>query len=98
MNALSNLWQRLTSIHRPRMSKTDPFAHGQIATGQLLAIGTLKGLWTLEHFDHPPRVPNDVRPVNVRNPAPYRNLAREWIAANPQQWDALLKQHLNAEP
>jgi hypothetical protein len=69
-----------------------------LLTGQSLALAALRGLWPLEALDHPPRAPNDVRSINVRPGTPYRNLAREWIAANPQQWDALLKQHLNAEP
>lgn len=28
---------------------------------------------------------------------PYRNLACEWIAANPRQWEELMQQYLNAE-
>ena len=80
------------------MSLSDPLAQGMLLTGQSLALGALRGLWPLEALDHPPRAPNDVRSINVRPDTPYRNLAREWIAANPTQWDALLKQHLNAEP
>jgi hypothetical protein len=64
----------------------------------MLAIGILKGYWTLNQLENPPRRPNDVRSVNVRNPAPHKSLASEWIAANPTQWDALMKAHLNAEP
>lgn len=79
------------------MTQDDSLSRGMLATGQSLALGALRGLWSLEALDHPPRVPNDVRSINVRNPATYRNLARDWIAANPTQWDALLKQHLNAE-
>lgn len=29
---------------------------------------------------------------------PYRNLAREWIAANPGEWQRLMAKHLAAEP
>jgi hypothetical protein len=75
----------------------DSLSRGMLATGQSLALGALRGLWPLDALDTPPRIPNDVRSINVRNPAPYRNLARDWIAANPTQWDALLKQHLEAE-
>lgn len=75
----------------------DSLSRGMLATGQSLALGALRGLWPLDALDTPPRIPNDVRSINVRNPAPYRNLARDWIAANPTQWDAMLKQHLEAE-
>ena len=80
------------------MTQDDSLARGMLLTGQSLALAALRGLWPLDALDHPPRVPNDVRSINVRPGTPYRNLAREWIAANPTQWDALLKQHLNAEP
>jgi hypothetical protein len=80
------------------MTQDDSLARGALLTGQTLAIGAMRGLWPLEALDLPPRVPHDIRSINVRNPAPHRNLAREWIAANPTQWDALLKAHLNAEP
>jgi len=72
-------------------------SRGMLAIGQSLAIGALRGLWTLEALDTPPRTPKEVRSINVRNTAPYRNLARDWIAANSTQWDAMLKQHLEAE-
>jgi hypothetical protein len=80
------------------MIKYDSLAQSAINTGRTLAICSLRGLWPLEALDSPPRVPQDIRSINVRNPAPHRNLAREWIAANPTEWDALLKAHLNAEP
>ena len=80
------------------MTTPDPLARGALLTGQTLALGAMRGLWPLEALDLPPRVPHDIRSINVRNPAPHRNLAREWIAANPTQWDALLKAQLNAEP
>jgi hypothetical protein len=79
------------------MSLADSLARGSISTGLTLALGTLRGLWTLEALDRPPLSPSDVRSLNVRPVAPYRNLAREWIAANPTQWNAMLKEHLNAE-
>lgn len=79
------------------MTQDTSLSRGMLATGQSLALGALRDLWPLEALDTPPRIPNDVRSINVRNPAPYRNLAREWIAANPTQWDAMLKQHLEAE-
>ncbi len=94
---LRRLWQSITSLRKPHMKKDDTFARGQIATGQLLAMGTLRGLWTLEDFDHPPRVPQDVRSINVRSDTPWRNLAREWIAANPKEWELMMRDSLNAE-
>ena len=80
------------------MTQDDSLARGALLTGQTLALGAMRGLWPLEALDLPPRVPHDVRSINVRPGTVHRNLAREWIAANPTQWDALLKQHLNAEP
>lgn len=72
-------------------------SRGMLATGQSLALGALRGLWPLEALDRPPLRQHDVRSINFRNPGPYRNLARDWIAANSTQWDAMLKQHLEAE-
>jgi hypothetical protein len=80
------------------MTQDDSLARGALLTGQTLALGAMRGIWPLEALDHPPRVPHDVRSINVRPGTVHRNLAREWIAANPTQWDALLKAHLNAEP
>jgi hypothetical protein len=79
------------------MTQDDSLSRGQLQIGQMLAIGTLRGLWGLEQFDHPPRRPAEPRSINVRTDTPWRNLASEWIAANPNQWDALLKQQLDAE-
>tara|TARA_R110000868_G_scaffold32015_1_gene116843 strand:- start:37 stop:339 length:303 start_codon:yes stop_codon:yes gene_type:complete len=91
--------------------------------GRSLAIGILKGLWTLEALDKPspgwaeieadrvksafpadPAIPKDIRrfgPVmrypNAGTKLPYRNLAREWIEANPTEWDTLLREYAEAE-
>ena len=82
-----------------------------MSVGRLLAIGTLKGLWTLETFDKPSghtamlerdRVLSHgcggFGPV-MRYPEapPHRNLAREWIEANQQEWQALLSAALEQE-
>ena len=65
--------------------------------GLVLALGALRGLWTLENLDHPPRVPNDPRSINVRPKEPFRNLAREWIAANPREWEIMQRDALDNE-
>jgi hypothetical protein len=79
--------------------------------GCFLAVGTLKGLWTLETFDKPSgqsavlerdRVLSHgcggFGPV-MRYPEapPHRNLAREWIEANPREWEALMSAALEQE-
>ena len=79
------------------MTQDDSLARGAIATGRTLAIGAMRGLWPLEALDTPPCLPQDVRSINVRNPAPHRNLAREWIAANPREWDLMMRESLDAE-
>lgn len=88
--------------------------HREIAVGETLARGVIKGLWTLEAIDRPSpgwheveqdrarsavprdtRNPNDTRSVPTQrypDAGTYRkprNLAREWIAANPQQWELM---------
>lgn len=65
--------------------------------GLVLALGALRGLWSLEALDHPPRIPSDPRSINVRPKEPYRNLAREWIAANPREWEIMQRNSLEAE-
>lgn len=80
--------------------------------GRLLAVMVLQGLLTLEQLDHPStgwqqieadRAAANSRAKRLGIPQPYplppqwRNLAREWIAANPTAWQALLTQHLEAE-
>lgn len=79
------------------MIQDDCLARGAIITGRTLAIGTLRGLWTLEALDRLPRRELDIRSINVPNRAPHRNLAREWIAANPKEWEIMLKEALHAE-
>ena len=79
------------------MTQDDSLARGMLLTGRTLALCSLRGLWPLEALDHPPRAPQDVRSINVRPGTPHRNLAREWIAANPTEWDALMRQSLDAE-
>jgi hypothetical protein len=93
-----------------------------VTVARMLAIGTLKGLWALEHLDawspssdelEADRRRSDLpqatvqgmtghnRPVmryphagQYRHP---RNLAREWIEAHPQEWQALLSEALESE-
>ena len=79
------------------MTQFDSMAQGALATGRTLALCSLRGLWPLEALDNPPRSPQDVRSINVRTPAPHRNLAREWITANPKEWELLMRDSLNAE-
>lgn len=84
--------------------------------GRMLAIGTLKGYWTLEHLDNPSPGWKEIESDRVRSlypadsgmgrptmryPAagtrrPYRNLARDWIAANPKEWAELQEAHTSA--
>lgn len=94
---LRRIWQSITSTLRRPMKKDDSLARAQIATGRLLAIGSLKGYWTLEQFDKPFRLPHDVHSINVRSDTPRRNLAREWIAANPKEWELMMRDSLEAE-
>ena len=79
------------------MTKDDSLARGAITTGRTLALGAMRGLWPLEALDNPPRAPHDVRSINVRPGPPHRNLAREWIAANPREWELMMRDSLNAE-
>ena len=79
--------------------------------GRFLAVGTLAGRWTLETFDKPSgqtavlerdRVLSHgcggLGPVMRYPEAPaHRNLAREWIAANPREWEALMSAALEQE-
>jgi hypothetical protein len=78
--------------------------------GRILAIGTLSGRWTLETFDKPSgqtAVLERDRKLSysgglgpaVRYPEapPHRNLAREWIEANPREWEALMSAALEQE-
>ena len=79
------------------MTQFDSMAQGALTTGRTLALGAMRGLWPLEALDNPPRSPQDVRSINVRTPAPHRNLAREWIAANPKEWELMMRDSLDAE-
>lgn len=72
--------------------------------GRMLYLGSLRGLWTLEDLDHPSperrRLQSAIdRQALQRNEGPHklRNLAREWMAANPRDADALLRQSLERE-
>ena len=88
-SVLRTLRRLVTSLRQPRMKPDNTLARGQLATGRMLAVGILKGYWTLEQFDAPPKPSGDVRSVNIPNKAPKRNLAREWIQANPKEWREL---------
>lgn len=80
--------------------------------GRLLAIGVLQGRWSLEDLDNPTQswlqLEADRRSLNSQAsrggyglpyppPASYRNLAREWIDANPADWEDLFNQFANNE-
>lgn len=80
--------------------------------GRLLARYALQGLITLEALDSPTanwkaleadrRVANNRAQRQGRGfafppPLAWRNLAREWIAAHPQEWEALLRDTLARE-
>ena len=93
-----------------------------MTVARMLAIGTLRGLWTLEDLGAwspssdeleadrrrselpqatAPGMTGHSRPVmryphagQYRHP---RNLAREWIDANQQEWQALLSEALERE-
>ena len=77
--------------------------------GRILAIGTLSGYWTLESFDKPSgqtaalerdrKLSHDGRLGGVvYAPAPeHRNLARDWIEANPREWQELMNAGLEKE-
>lgn len=80
--------------------------------GRLLARYALHGRLPLEALDSPPalwsgneadrRVAND-RAHRLNRcplyppPADWRNLAREWIAANPTEWEAMLRAAISSE-
>ena len=68
--------------------------------GQMLAMRVLDGYWTLEQLDQPSashQAANTWRARNRLPPIEHSNLAREWIAAHPEQWDALLRSKLRDE-
>ena len=81
-----------------------------MSIGRFLAVGTLAGRWTLETFDKPSGqsavLERDRRLSHSggKGPAmrypeapPHRNLAREWIDANPREWEALMSAALEQE-
>lgn len=80
--------------------------------GRLLARYALQGLITLEALDVPTANWNaleaDRRVANNRAqrqgrgpvfppPGEWRNLAREWIANNPTEWESMLRDTLSRE-
>lgn len=80
--------------------------------GRLLARYALQGLITLEDLDDPPanwqrleadRLNANARAQRIARPPvyppakPWRNLAREWIAAHPSQWEAMVRDALAME-
>lgn len=76
----------------------------QLALGRPLALGTLRGLWTLEDFDRPSpgvrsQLPGAAKARRGRSlpPPEHRNLAREWIAANDREWNETLRLSLETE-
>ena len=81
-------------------------------TGRLLARYALQGLISLEALDMPTgnwqTLEADRQDANNRAlrqgrgpvfspPAEWRNLAREWIADHPQEWETLLRDTLARE-
>lgn len=87
-----------------------PFSPDRI--GRLLARYALQGLITLEALDSPTHTWNaleaDRRVANNRTqrqgrgaafppPVAWRNLAREWIAQNPSEWESMLRDTLARE-
>ena len=94
---LRRIWQSITSTLRRPMKQDDSLARAQIATGRMLAIGILKGYWTLEQLEQPKRRPHDVRSINIPEKGPYVSLARKWIDANPKEWELMMRDSLNAE-
>lgn len=80
--------------------------------GRLLARYALQGLITLESLDQPTTIwqaiEADRRAANARAhrlgrgpafppPPEWRNLAREWIAAHPKEWEEMLRNTLAQE-
>ena len=89
------------------------FSRDNSALGRLLATFCLQGLISLEDLDSPSsgwealeaaRAAANRRAMRTKLPPPYfpglpwRNLAREWIAAHPAEWEAMLIKTLNDEP
>jgi hypothetical protein len=94
------------------MTTLNPVDQLWVQPGRQLAIGVLRGYWTLEQLDEPSAhwvlnerdraVSNARRTSTKRFSAwtvghPYRNLARDWIETHPDQFNALLQQELERE-
>lgn len=70
------------------------------ATGRLLALGVLKGYWSLEQFDNPSGSEIEARAWRAAHglpEIPHVNSAREWIESHADEWDAMLRQEMAAE-
>ena len=80
--------------------------------GRLLAVMVLQGRLSLEDLDNPSeqwlaleaarrhansRAQRSMLPTPYPPGYPWRNLAREWIAAHAAEWQALLKHYLELE-
>jgi hypothetical protein len=83
-------------------SISDPLS--EQAIGRLLVEQSLRGRWRIEEFDQPPPAARELLKTAQREaikanrqPPVWRNLAREWMAANPYEWDQLLRQSLDTE-
>lgn len=89
------------------------FSPDSAALGRLLATFCLQGLISLEDLDNPSAGWQELETarslanryaMRTKTPMPYppgqphRNLAREWIAAHPAEWEAMLIKTLNEEP
>lgn len=94
------------------MSANDPFSAHQAEIGRVLAQGVCHGRWTIEMLDSPSmgwvQSEADRRSTNSISasrghgqsfppPQPFRNLAREWIEANPEAWQQMLAQSIGRE-
>ncbi len=86
------------------MDRNDRQRKAELAIGKLLALGTLRELWTLEQLDQPPPHTREMwvdieRAARKRgeDPAPYRNLAREYMAACPAEWNEILRESVEKE-
>lgn len=80
--------------------------------GRLLAVIILQGRLSLEDLDNPSeqwlaleadrrhaisRAQRFTLPTPYPPGSPWRNLAREWIAAHSEEWQALLRHYLELE-
>lgn len=76
----------------------------EMAIGKLLALGSLREIWTLEQLDEPGPTTKamwgDIQRIARRigkTPVGYRNLAREYMAHHEREWNDILRQSLEAE-